>query len=423
MSKRALKRAAKQRTKDLLLNALNQVTQDKPVQSIGTEIATRAHSIDFLSTVLNTLPNPDPVLKKKNVDVQVYEALLYDSRVKAVVGSRKAPVKAMEWDIVGEGVDESVLDFYRMIFQQYNMTDLIGEILDAFLYGYKPLEIIWSNVDGAMIPTGFIPKPSRWFRFNDYNELVMLTTNHPYGETLPPNKFLTAKYEASYANPYGIAVLSGCFWPVTFRQNGMKFWTIFLEKYGSPFLLAHAEEGAQEDRINEVANMLDNMVSDAIAVVPKNYEVQILEAKEGKGAESSFHKTYLDFFDQEIAMAVLSTNLSTEVSGGSFAASQSHMTVRDDIIEGDQSIVEDLFTQLIKIVHGFNFLDINFPQFKLFSEEKVDKVRSERDVNLTKIGVRFKPSYLERAYNLTPDEDFEMTDPDTTTEPVAESVE
>lgn len=397
--------------RDTLLNAIAQL---KPAQSPKVmktpEIATRARSIDFLTTFMNILPNPDPILRKKGISVQVYKTLLYDGRVKAVVNSRKSKVRSMEWDIVGEDQPEDILDFYRNIFKTYNMTDLINQILDAFLYGYKPSEIIWGTDGKTVVPLKLVPKPPEWFIFDSSNELRMLTYDAPImGIELPDNKFITAFNEADFQNPYGIAVMSACLWPVTFRKNGLMFWTQFLEKYGSPFLLAHAEEGASEERINEIAEMLDNMLQDAIAVVPKNYEVKLLEAAEGKGSANSFHKVYMDYMNNEIAVAVLSTNLTTEVQGGSLAASQSHMQVREDIIESDASIVEEVFNELIRITHRFNFGG-SPPIFKLYSEEKIDAVRAERDLKLMQTGVRFNKSYFERAYNLTED-DFELQEP------------
>lgn len=397
--------------RDILIDAVAQLLpEEKPKVMKSQEIATRSRSIDFISSFMNILPNPDPILKKKNVSVQVYEALLYDGRVKAVVNSRKSKVRSMEWDVVGEDQPEEILDFYRNIFKSYNMTDLLNQILDAFLYGYKPIEILWASDGNKTIPLHFIPKPSEWFIFDDENQLRMLTNDSMItGIPLPPNRFIIATNESTYKNPYGVAVLSACLWPVTFRKNGLMFWTQFVEKYGAPFLLAHAEAGAAEERINEIANMLEDMVQDAIAVVPEGYKVELLEAGEGKGKSDSLHKAYLDYMNMEISVAVLSTNLTTEVQGGSLAASQSHMQVREDIIESDAAICEQAFNELIRLTHSINFRG-EAPRFKLFSEEKIDVTRADRDKKLSETGVKFTKSYYERAYNLTED-DFELTEP------------
>ena len=402
----------RRRKTDVISNAVNLLTEAPATQKpVSNELATRKRSMDYAS-IMGNLPNPDPVLRKRNQSIAVYEDLAYDSRVRAVVTSRKAPIKAMEWAIVSEDTPQQVLDFYTDIFKTYPMVDIISELLDSWMYGYKPFEILWQVVDGKVIPAQFVGKPPAWFTYDAENQLRFLTsTNMLTGELLPPGKFIVARNEPTYENPHGIPVLSACFWPVTFRRTGLRFFTQFIEKYGSPFLLAHAEEGAQEERISEIATMLDDMVQDAIAVVPKGWEVSLLESKEGKGTANSVHSSYLDVMNAEIAMVVLGQNLSTEVQGGSYAASQSHMTVRQDIIEGDQYIVEQAFDQLIALTHGLNFpVGVPMPHFKMFSEEEVDKLRSERDLNLTRAGVRFNKIYYQRAYSLE-DGEFELTEP------------
>jgi phage gp29-like protein len=55
----------------------------------------------------------------------------------------------------------------------------------------------------------------------------------------------------------------------------------------------------------------------------------------------------------EVAIAILGQNLTTEVKGGLYAAAESHMAVRQDIIYGDKKLVEDTFNELI---NGFSIL-------------------------------------------------------------------
>ena len=382
---------------DLATQALESL--DKPAMKKGltSEIATRDRTIDFFS-VLQGLPNPDPVLKKLGRSMEVYEDLMYDSRVIAVTQSRKSAVQSMEWDVIGEKTPQAQIDFHKEYLTAYKMEDIFSEILDAPLFGYKPLEIIWSGDSGKIIPIDFVGKPPRWFKYDKDNKLRFVTMKDMIlGEELPENKFVIARHKPTYDNPYGKPDLSACYWPVIFRKNGFKFWTIFIEKYGLPFLLGKAPEGERIEKINEVATMLDNMVQDAIAVVPKEYEVDIIESTEGKGA-NPVHKTYIDAMNLEIAMAILGTNLTTEVQGGSFAAAQTHMVVREDIIESDAKITEGAFSELIAMTHEINFGNTPPPGFKLYAEEKVEETRSKRDLNLSKTGVKFTKDYYKRVY-------------------------
>lgn len=402
--------------KDIALSAIASIEDtrqgDVSKTSVSKHITTRERTIDYYTVALSGLPNPDPVLKALGQDIDVYESLLYDSRVTACVTSRKSAVQSMEWDVIGEDVNEDVIKFHKDYLSSYKMEDVISEILDAPLFGYKPCEIIWMSDGAKTIPNELVGKPPRWFKYDKDNKLRFLTKNSiSEGEELPKNKFIIARHKPTYDNPYGKPALSSCFWPVTFRKNGLKFWTIFMEKYGMPFVIGKAPPGEQEDRIENVADMLDNMVQDAIAVVPSEYEVEILESAKGRGGRGETpHKSYLDAMNLEIAMAIIGNNLTVEVQGGSYAASKTHADVREDIIESDQKIVEGVFTELIKITHKINFGDSSpCPTFKLFAEEKIDDARSKRDLDLYKQGVRLTKDYYMRTYNLN-ENDFDVVE-------------
>lgn len=373
-------------------------------RSLSKEIAKR-ENIDLL-TLFGYLPNPDPVLKKLGKDIEVYEDLSYDSRVKACVKSRKTAVKSMEWDITGDQNTDEEIQFHKKYFNDYKILNMIGELVDASLYGYKPMEILWKRDGNYLVPYDFVGKPQNWFTYDDKNQLRMYTLdNNTTGIELPPNKFVVASHEATYKNPYGVGDYSGCYWPVVFRKNGWRFYTTFIEKWGIPFLLAKAPMGSQTERINEINEMMVNMIQDAVATVPEDFEVTAIESNKGGGGEKTAQSVYIDDCNTEIAMSILGQNLSTEVQGGSYAATSGHLEVREDFIEADAEIVSDAFSQLLHICHRFNFTSPS-PQFKLFSEEKVDIDRADRDEKLQRAnpGFKFTQIYYERKYNLQTDE-------------------
>lgn len=389
-------------------------------QDRAGDIATRAQSVDWYTSLGQTLPNPDPVLKKLGRDVDEYQKLLADARVQAAVTSRKAGSVAREWSLTSEGVDERQYEIVSAIFKKLDITRIIKESLDSVLFGYKPLEISWVKDGDLILPQRVIGKPSNWFRFGEENELRFLTkSNALRGEEVPDRKFLVAQNGASYENPYGNPVLSAVYWPVKFRHNGYKFWTIFLEKYGMPWILAKAPAGEQENRIQKTADMLTDMVADAIAVVPDGYDIQMVEGRKGDSADS--YDKYMQSCSTEISIAILGTNLTTEVKGGSFAAARSHMEVRADIVDADTTIVVDIMNQLIDWIYQINWGSGKQPEFLMFESTDVDKEVAERDAILVEqVGVRFTEEYIAKTYDLQPGVDFTLSD--STVEPTAPGV-
>lgn len=110
------------------------------------------------------LPNPDPVLKKLGRDISVYRELLSDPIVAGHVRRRKSAVAGMEWRIEANGAPDTVCDTIDKLFSGFDLYRLINQILDATLYGYQPLEIIWQR-GSLWLPSEIVAKPQEWFQF------------------------------------------------------------------------------------------------------------------------------------------------------------------------------------------------------------------------------------------------------------------
>lgn len=370
------------------------------------EIATRKRSLNYYSLAMSYLPDPDIVLKKQGKDMKVYKELLCDSHVFACVQSRKAGVLSLEWEI-NRGLDkdetaEKVIDTIKKL----DIYKLINDILDATLFGFQPIEIIWGRVDNLILPIELKAKPSEWFCFDDENQLKFRTKEHYFGEELPLKKFLCPQSNPSYENPYGERTLSRVFWPVTFKKGGLKFWVIFTEKYGIPHLIGKHPRGASEEETDRLAGLLEQMVQDAIAVIPDDSSVEIQEANKSSSAE--IFEKLMDKMNAEISKAVLGQTLTTEVgSTGSYAASNTHFAVRQDIIDSDKKIVEKTINQLIQWIYEINFSNKDIPVFKMFEVEDIDLGLAQRDKILSETGVKFTKEYFIKNYGLE-EADFDI---------------
>jgi phage gp29-like protein len=378
--------------------------------SLTEEIATRKGAIDFYNLGMY-LPNPDTVLKKQGKDITVYNELLTDAHLGGCVTSRKSGVLSLEWSIDRGKAKSRQARLIEDIFKNLDLEHIISEILNGPLFGYQVLEVIWENTGSYILPKSIIGKPQEWFVFGEDNELRLRTKANYNGEPVPERKFLLVQHDATYKNPYGFPSLSRCFWPITFKRGGMKFWVIFSEKYGMPFLVGKHPRGTAQTETDKLADMLENMIQDAVAVIPDDSSVEIKEAG-GKGASADIYSKLLEFCKAEVSIALLGQNLTTEVKGGSYAAAESHMRVRKDIIDADKKLVEKALNQLIKWISELNFGASELPLFSMWEEEDVDKDLAERDEKLTasmeKSNLRLSRKYYQKNYGLE-DEDIEET--------------
>ncbi|KVN33305.1 hypothetical protein WJ63_04780 [Burkholderia pyrrocinia] len=367
-------------------------------KSLSSQIATRARSIDFLALGMY-LPNPDPVLKALGKDIRVYRELRADAHVGGCVRRRKAAVKSLEWGLDRSKAKSRVAKSITDVFADLDLSRIVTEMLDAVLYGYQPMEITWGKVGNYIVPTDIVGKPADWFVYDPDNQLRFRSKeNRIQGEELPARKFLVPRQEATYLNPYGFPDLSMCFWPTTFKKGGLKFWVQFTEKYGSPMLVGKHPRSASDAETNLLLDRLEDMVQDAVAVIPDDSSIEIKEAA-GKSGSADVYERLLYFCRGEVSIALLGQNQTTEATS-TRASAQAGLEVTDDIRDGDKAIVAEAMNMLIRWICDLNFDGADRPVYEMWQQEQVDEVQAGRDEKLTRAGASFTPTYFKRAYNL-----------------------
>ena len=373
----------------------------------GTEVgpcqddfATRKRANENFFLRSDELQNPDPILRKAGIEVDAYEITAADVRVYAATQSRNAPILAMEWDILPKTIDDTNLTppehiaIIKELFTGYNMRDVLSQILTAFSFGYAVHEMNMCLVGELVLPLEFVAKPARWFRFNQENELVFRSRNRTETVALPPNKFILTQNNPTFDNPYGENYLGKCFWPAIFRTNGNKWWTIFAEKYGMPWLDVTLEDGEKEADFTNWATTVNQMVQDGILVHSTSEVIKMLESATNNG--EAFEK-YLNNANVDITLAILSTTLTTDIKGGSFAAATVLNKVREDIVQNMQKKAEQTMNKVISLIYKLNPWEEQLaPQFVLIPEQKVKLEQSERDKNLVEANAQLK--FTEKYY-------------------------
>jgi len=372
----------------------------EPRQRLSDHIATRDRSPDFFALGMY-LPNPDPILKKQGRDISIYSDLRSDAHVGGCIRRRKAAVLGLEWRIERDKASARMTRLCEDVLGRLDMRRLLHEVLEATLYGWQPLEVLWSAPGaGPTVPLQVLAKPVHWFHFDGDGGLRFRSREQPlYGELQPARKFLLPAQEASYANPYGFADLSMCFWPTVFKRGGLKFWVTFTEKFGTPWVVAKTPRGTPGPEQDKLLDQLEAMVQDAVAVIPDDASVDIKGAAD-KGSSADLYERLLMFCRSEVAIALLGQNQSTEASANKASASAG-LEVARDIRDGDARLCEAAINDLLLWVVQANEGDgAAAPKFELFEQMEVDEVQAKRDKLLFDAGLRFTPAYWQRVYDL-----------------------
>lgn len=357
------------------------------------------------------LPDPDKVLQKAGKSIDAYRDLLIDEHLYSVRQQREMKLQAMLWELYQEGTPDNIYELVNDSLQRVKIYNLIRDILDARFLGTAVIEIMWEQRNGFWVPASFELKPLEWFKLKPdltWRMFLPSVSGQPTngdGEELPPYKFLIVQNSPTPLDPYGEKILKRCFWPVTLKRGGLKFWARFTEKYGMPQLFGKLAPGTPKEKIDALLNALQMMFEDAVAVGPSDGSIEAINA--GNTSNSENYREYLQYLENSISKAVLTQTLTTQLGdSGSYGATKSHADTLEDLAKADAQFVSEAIDTLIRYIVELNFSAVpkDLPKFVMYFEDETDKVLAERDKILSEIGVKFNSKYIERVYNIPEDE-------------------
>lgn len=383
--------------------------QGKRDLQLAKEVATR--NVAEFVTGLDYLPNPDTILKNNGGNIKVYREMI-DAHLDAVKNKRFASITSRAWTIDGSKGDQKKAKFVEEYLWNIDLRNVISQMLEAIGFGYAVHEIVWNTVQtdlGTLIlPTAIKDRKQEWFKF-DSDSKLLLQTNDGSRREMPKRKFLVTRNRPTTANPYGNAVYSRCFWPLAFKKGGLKFWMLFVEKYGMPKAIGKVPPTATEKEQQNFLKMLAGLVRDAVAVIPQTGSVELLEAG---STNANPHKAIVDWADQAMSKAWLGETLTTEQtsSGGTQAMATVHNDVRADLALDDAAMIESSINQLIRWIYEINWPnEKEIPWMNIILPEDLQEARLDRDIKLTQLGVKFNAQYITDIYGID-EKYFEMTE-------------
>ncbi len=387
--------------------------------SLATEIASRDRvRISFGGMDLE-LPNPDPVLKRLGKDITVYRDVMVDAIVKGAVRRRRSSVVGLEYGLEQGNASDRVYQLCADVLAKIQLRPLIRELHNAVWFGYAPAEVYWEKTPsnslqsykqagggqkgGLWLPTQVIGKPPEWFGFNHENRLCFKEMLSVATEPVPDMKFILARNDASFDNPYGVADLASVYWYTVFRKGGLKFWLRFADKFGQAYIIGKHPRGTPQKEVDLILDSLEVLAQDGVGAIPNDGSVEILESG-GKGATSDMFERLLDHCGSGINIALLGQDQSTNASSTN-ASAKAGLEVTDDIRDADGECVAEAINQLLTYVVRLNIGDNEpMPVWRMWSEEDKTEALASRDMNLQKAGARLTKAYFMRAYKLAEDE-------------------
>lgn len=350
--------------------------QLRDLRSVFSRIATDPNAWQLL----RALPNPDPIIRKAGKRAEVFAEISRDAHVIGELRSMRAGLLAYPTELVPGGTDAASMASYEVAKRLFSAepginsrwADIDWHLYSAILNGYACLHLgKFIQVEGFWVPSSIEAWENRRFAFDPDHRLLLKTKANLDGEPTDSRRFLCVRHMPAPDNAYGIALLSSCFWPWTFKHGGFQFFVQLCERFGIPFPIGKYPQGAEQKDINDLLDGLAKLVEDGIAAIPDDTSVEILERK---GSGEPVQAQLIELCNREMSKALTSQTLASEQNGqGARAASETHAKRAGENQRADRALVSDARNQIIAIVHQVNFTSGRPPKF-IFKDR--------RDINL-----------------------------------------
>jgi len=402
----------------MLLDAYGkEIRSDRPITD---EIASVERDIfrDYMGKIQF---NPDKVLKSESggKGIELYEDLLRDAKVGSTLQTRRLAVTGKEWQVEpasDKRDDVKKADYVEQIFKAINYDAYRRAALSGLVLGVKPAEIMWDYSEGDIFISRIIPRASRRFVFDlDGNMRLLTLGNMIEGEELPPRKFQTFTNPSDNGSPYGDGLGRMLYWPVWFKKNGIKFWLIFCEKFGSPTPWGKYPPGTTQALKDTLLEACESMQQESAIITPDNMSIELIEA--ARQGSINTYESLCDFMDSQIAQVMLGHTGSSQSTPGKLGSEDAAIDVREDYIKSDADLLcEAENNQMVRWIVDYNFPGVKrngYPKVWIRTEPEKDlKALAERDkIILVDMGMgkRVSEKYIEDAYGMPLAKDGEAT--------------
>lgn len=359
-----------------------------PAELTG-EIATTADGRDITQPFITGLREPKDPRLAGSVDWGVYDRILLDDQVFSTLQQRRGAVVARTWDVVaGDEEDErsaAAAEAFSNTIDRIGWDRITDKMLFATFYGPSVGEIIWEVRDG-LIDIGQIKvRHARRFRYDAQGRLRLLTSVGGMGEILPDRKFWVHRVGGTNDDePYGRGLAEWLYWPTLFKRNGIRFWNIFLDKFGSPTAVGKYRPGTSKGDQERLLEALQAISTDSGITIPEGMVIELLEAARSGTAD---YGTMVRYMDAAIAKVILSQTMTTD-NGSSRSQAEVHADVKLEVVKSDSDLLSASFAEVARWWTDLNFgADVAAPRVMRQVEEEADvKETAETDEALDRLG-------------------------------------
>ncbi len=286
-------------------------------------------------------------------------------RLAAVEATRRLALTGLEWEVTpdearGGGAPQRdaalrAADHCAAVLGRLDgLRDALNHLAHAIGHGIALVELVWERgqlVDLTPVPNGRLMTDARepW-------RIRVRTDDSPQGVPIDaqPFKWLVHSPRPTPGRHFGTGLLRASGLLYLAQNLSFKEWLTFTQIAGMPLRVARFDPGTPEDDKRRLLNMLESLATDAVALVSKNVELEMIEPRGGEPP----YQPLQQYCNSEITILWLGQHITTDIrQGGSRAAAEIHDRVREDLLADDiaqegRSIRRGLLRPLVQARFG-----------------------------------------------------------------------
>jgi len=297
-----------------------------------------------------------------------YRRMQNDPQVKACLSTKKFAVLSRGWEVHPADLTPeaaAIAEFCRWTLADMkgSILDTLYSVMDALALGVSITEINYKILDdgpyaGKIGLASLKSKNPEIFFFDVDSFLNLHALRIAGGDLLPPDKFLIYSYQPQYENPLGTSDLRAAYQSWYIKEQIVKWWAKFLEKFGLPTVVGSydAKNMYGIDQQRAFLTTLMQVHNESAIALPSDMEIKLLEAQ--RALDAGFDEA-VSYCDRSIAKSILGETLTADSSahGSTYALGQVHMDVLSFYLQKLQRDLEEtvMTEQLLQRLVAYNY--------------------------------------------------------------------
>ncbi|MCU8825258.1 DUF935 domain-containing protein, partial [Klebsiella quasipneumoniae] len=184
-----------------------------------------------------------------------------------------------------------------------------------------------------------------------------------------------------------------------FKRNDIKFWLIFLDKFGMPTVAGKHPEGATQEQKRNLLALTRAISTDSGVIMPEGMSVELMSAARSGAADYQAMYNAMNEAIRRVTVGQISS------SGGAAKGIGGNESLQDKVLDSIVKADADVICESWNRGPGKWFTEFNFPDAavpvvsRVFEEAEDLKDRSERDKTISEsTGYRPTLAYVKETY-------------------------